>query len=74
MSNIVNMAKFKKKQEPTKKMDPWCRKLVFDDGSSCSGGAAREARLAAVGGVEELLRTTLQNADAIARRRTPKAS
>jgi hypothetical protein len=67
MSNIVNIGKFKHKRE-AKQKDPWCAKLVYPDGSSCSGSAARESRLKAVGGVDALLRATLQNASAMARK------
>jgi hypothetical protein len=50
-------------------MEPWCRRLVLDDGTVLSGGPAREVRLAAVGGVEQLLRDTLANASAMAARK-----
>ena len=59
------VVKFHPKQV-TAKRDPWCSPLTLADGTQISGGAAREKRLKAVGGVEELLRQTLANASHIA--------
>ncbi|EFM6088109.1 TPA: hypothetical protein HJ942_004036 [Escherichia coli] len=59
--------KFKPKVSVAKS-DPWCAPLILDNGKQISGGAAREKRLKAIGGVEELLRQTLVNATNIASR------
>ncbi|ELO5002999.1 hypothetical protein QUQ70_004110 [Escherichia coli] len=59
--------KFKTKVSAAKS-DPWCAPLILDNGTQISGGAAREKRLKAIGGVEELLRQTLFNATTIASR------
>lgn len=40
--------------------------ITLDDGTKVSGGAAREIRIKAVGGVENLLRDTLEKATNIA--------
>ena len=68
MSKIVNLKQFRKSKEDLRAKDPWCSKLVRDDGSSISGGAAREARLKAAGGVDAVLRETFERASALARR------
>lgn len=44
------------------------------DGTRISGGAAREKRLKAVGGVDQLLRDTLDNASRLASANTRKAN
>lgn len=56
------------------KSDPWCSPLEFEDGTRISGGAAREKRLKAVGGVDNLLRDTLDNASRLASADTRKAN
>lgn len=57
-----------------RKSDPWCSPLVLEDGTRISGGAAREKRLKAVGGVDQLLRDTLDNASRLASADTRKAN
>lgn len=64
MSKVINLKHFKKGQESRRPTDPWCAKLVRDDGTVLAGGAAREVRLSKVGGVEKLL----EMANALARR------
>lgn len=56
-----------------RKSDPWCSPLVLEDGTRISGGAAREKRLKAVGGVDQLLRDTLDNASRLVSANTRKA-
>jgi hypothetical protein len=68
MSKIVSMAKFKKAQQ-LKVSDPYCAQLTLPDGRKIAGGPAREARLKAVGGVDQLLRDTLARATALAGRK-----
>ncbi|MEN4637327.1 hypothetical protein ABEG70_19865 [Pantoea agglomerans] len=63
------VVKFVKPVAP-KGSDSWCSPIIREDGSTVSGGAAREMRLKAVGGVEELLRTTLENATRLASKKT----
>ncbi|MRT05956.1 hypothetical protein [Ewingella americana] len=54
------------KPKASKNSDPWCSPIIRKDGSMVSGGAAREMRIKAVGGVDQLLRTTLANATLLA--------
>jgi hypothetical protein len=57
----------------SKQSDPWCSPLVLEDGTRISGGAAREKRLKAVGGVDSLLRLTLDAASRLASADSKKA-
>ena len=68
MSKIVDFRKFKKSLEPRRPKDSWCRPLELDNGKVLYGCAAREKRLSEVGGVEQLLRETLDRVDARVRR------
>lgn len=43
--------------------DNWCKPLQMPDGKTVSGGAARNVRLAAAGGVEQVLRDFLNVLD-----------
>lgn len=43
--------------------DRWCRQLELPDGRKVSGGAARNVRLSAAGGVEQVLRDFLNEID-----------
>lgn len=69
MSNVVKMSMFRESRKPTNPKDPWCAQLTLSDGRKIAGGAARERRLAAVGGVEKLLGDFLASATALASRK-----
>lgn len=43
--------------------DNWCRPITLEGGRTVSGGAARNVRLAKVGGVDQLLRDFLDSVD-----------
>lgn len=51
------------------KPDSWCAKVVSKNGTEVSGGAARNVRIAALGGmdciVEDVARDTLARAEAV---------
>jgi len=64
VSKVVNLKQFRKSKEPQKRTDPWCAKLVCEDGKVLSGGCAREKRLSLMGGVGRLL----EMADQLARK------
>lgn len=66
LSTKSNVVPFRRKgqPQPQKQPDSWCVALKLKDGRTISGGAAREARLKAVGGVEALLRKVLDEATA----------
>ena len=53
----------------SKKPDSWCKKTVSKNGTVVSGGAARNVRIAALGGmdtiVEDVARDTLARAEAV---------
>jgi hypothetical protein len=62
MGKVVKFVKPPK----SKTTDPWCSQITLDDGTKVSGGAAREMRIKAVGGIDKLLRDTLEIATNIA--------
>lgn len=49
--------------------DPWCSKTVAKNGNPVSGGAARQVRIAALGGMDNIIKTvaqsTLESADLV---------
>lgn len=51
-----------------KKSDSWCAKVVCKNGTEVSGGAARNVRIAALGGMDfivaDVVRDTLARAEA----------
>lgn len=55
-------------EKTVKKSDSWCAKVVSKNGTVVSGGAARNVRIAALGGqdciLEEVVRDTLARAEA----------
>lgn len=65
MSNVLRFKRPAPAASVTKK-DPWCAKLIMKDGRQISGGAAREARLKAAGGVETVMREVFDRASALA--------
>lgn len=70
MSKVVQLSMFRESRKPKKAKDPWCSQLTLPDGRKIAGGPAREVRLAAVGGVEQLLSDFLASATALAGRKT----
>ena len=66
MSNVLRFKRTVPPAAPARKKDPWCAKLIMKDGTQISGGAAREARLKAAGGVEAVLRDMFEKASALA--------
>jgi|GEM_PF-4743198 len=66
MSNVLRFKRTVPSAVPARKKDPWCAKLIMEDGRQIAGGAAREARLKAAGGVETVLRDMFDRASALA--------
>lgn len=62
MGKVVKFVKPAKSQTT----DPWCSPITLDNGTKISGAAAREKRIKAVGGVDQVLRDILENATNIA--------
>ena len=54
--------------------DRWCEKLTLPNGTVVSGAAAREARIAAAGGMEAVLTEMFERVTALASQTTPKGN
>ena len=54
--------------------DMWCGPMTLPDGRIIAGAAAREKRIAAAGGMEEILTDVFRRANTLATQTTSKAS